>query len=80
VSSTVDDEKDVPTENLRYLVKWANHSHLHDTWDSYEYLKVCRFRIIQFGKRPRLTREVLAHSFSVASSAWRTISRRSGRL
>ncbi|KAI5476979.1 ATP-dependent DNA helicase Hrp3 [Pseudohyphozyma bogoriensis] len=35
----VDDEKDEPHRNLRYLVKWQNYSHIHDTWETYEYLK-----------------------------------------
>ncbi len=36
------DPKDEPTRNLRYLVKWQNYSHIHNTWETFEYLK--RFR------------------------------------
>ncbi|GAA5980845.1 hypothetical protein JCM11641_004740 [Rhodosporidiobolus odoratus] len=34
-----DDEKDEPQLNLRFLVKWQNFSHIHDTWETYEHLK-----------------------------------------
>ncbi|GAA5902083.1 hypothetical protein JCM5296_006600 [Sporobolomyces johnsonii] len=33
------DEKDEPHRNLRFLIKWQNYSHIHDTWETYEYLK-----------------------------------------
>ncbi|KAK4054266.1 ATP-dependent DNA helicase Hrp3 [Microbotryomycetes sp. JL201] len=33
------DEKDEPRKNLRFLVKWQNYSHIHNTWETYEYLK-----------------------------------------
>lgn len=33
------DEKDEPHRNLRFLVKWQNYSHIHDTWETYEHLK-----------------------------------------
>ncbi|BGP17107.1 ATP-dependent DNA helicase Hrp3 [Rhodosporidiobolus nylandii] len=33
------DERDEPQRNLRYLVKWQNYSHIHDTWETYEHLK-----------------------------------------
>lgn len=36
---TEEDERDEPTRNLRYLVKWQNYSHIHNTWETYEYLK-----------------------------------------
>ncbi|KAH8927151.1 hypothetical protein BT69DRAFT_1238228, partial [Atractiella rhizophila] len=29
----------LPRQNLRYLIKWKAYSHLHNTWESYEYLK-----------------------------------------
>jgi len=35
----VDDPKDIPTVNLNFLVKWGTYSHLHDTWESYDFLK-----------------------------------------
>ncbi|GAA6063751.1 hypothetical protein JCM10212_005709 [Sporobolomyces blumeae] len=34
-----DDEKDEPQNNLVFLIKWQNYSHIHDTWEAYEYLK-----------------------------------------
>lgn len=34
-----DDERDEPTRNLRFLVKWQSYSHIHNTWETYEYLK-----------------------------------------
>lgn len=37
--ATEDDEKDEPTRNLRFLVKWQGYSHIHNTWETYEYLK-----------------------------------------
>ncbi|GAA6007757.1 hypothetical protein JCM11491_003954 [Sporobolomyces phaffii] len=33
------DEKDEPQRNLVFLIKWQNYSHIHDTWETYEYLK-----------------------------------------
>ncbi|KAM0789450.1 hypothetical protein ACM66B_000272 [Microbotryomycetes sp. NB124-2] len=33
------DEKDEPRRNLRFLVKWQNYSHIHNTWETYDYLK-----------------------------------------
>lgn len=36
------DPKDEPTRNLRFLIKWQNYSHIHNTWETFEYLK--RFR------------------------------------
>ncbi|KAK4054612.1 ATP-dependent DNA helicase Hrp3 [Microbotryomycetes sp. JL221] len=33
------DEKDEPKKNLRFLVKWNNRSHIHNTWETYDYLK-----------------------------------------
>ncbi|GAA6002896.1 chromatin-remodeling ATPase CHD1 [Rhodotorula paludigena] len=35
----LDDEKDDPHTNLRFLVKWQEYSHIHDTWETYEHLK-----------------------------------------
>ncbi|KAM0749051.1 hypothetical protein T439DRAFT_343555 [Meredithblackwellia eburnea MCA 4105] len=35
----LNDERDEPSRNLRFLVKWQNYSHIHNTWESYEYLK-----------------------------------------
>ncbi|KAI9033553.1 SNF2 family N-terminal domain-containing protein [Phycomyces nitens] len=35
----VDEEEDVGERNMEFLVKWKKWSHLHDTWDSYEYLR-----------------------------------------
>lgn len=37
--SRVDDEEDIPTENVRYVIKWKGYSHLHDTHELYEFLK-----------------------------------------
>ncbi|SCZ89349.1 BZ3500_MvSof-1268-A1-R1_Chr9g10377 [Microbotryum saponariae] len=34
-----DDPKDEPSRNLRFLVKWQGYSHIHNTWETYEYLK-----------------------------------------
>ncbi|GAA6034484.1 hypothetical protein JCM8097_005352 [Rhodosporidiobolus ruineniae] len=34
------DEVDDPKRNLRFLVKWQGYSHIHDTWETYEHLKV----------------------------------------
>ncbi|WRT70120.1 uncharacterized protein IL334_007114 [Kwoniella shivajii] len=34
-----DDPKDVPQENLRYHVKWKNYSHIHNTDETYLFLK-----------------------------------------
>ncbi|RCI06913.1 hypothetical protein CU098_013935, partial [Rhizopus stolonifer] len=33
---------DIPEKNLEFLIKWKSWSHLHDTWDTYEYLKTCK--------------------------------------
>ncbi|GAA5936558.1 uncharacterized protein JCM15063_001921 [Sporobolomyces koalae] len=33
------DEKDEPQRNLEFLIKWQSYSHIHDTWETYEYLK-----------------------------------------
>ncbi|GAA5835946.1 hypothetical protein JCM11251_006610 [Rhodosporidiobolus azoricus] len=33
------DEKDDPQRNMRFLVKWQNYSHIHDTWETYAHLK-----------------------------------------
>ncbi|KAI8140697.1 SNF2 family N-terminal domain-containing protein [Fennellomyces sp. T-0311] len=34
-----DDPEDEPERNMEFLIKWKSWSHLHDTWDTYEYLK-----------------------------------------
>ncbi|GAA5880624.1 hypothetical protein JCM8547_006042, partial [Rhodosporidiobolus lusitaniae] len=34
-----DDTKDEPRLNMKFLVKWQNYSHIHDTWETYEHLK-----------------------------------------
>lgn len=33
---------DEPETNLEYLIKWKSWSHLHDTWDKFDYLKSFR--------------------------------------
>ncbi|KAI8375142.1 SNF2 family N-terminal domain-containing protein [Blakeslea trispora] len=33
---------DIPEKNLEFLIKWKSWSHLHDTWDTYDYLKTCK--------------------------------------
>lgn len=33
-----EDGADEPKRNLRFLVKWQNYSHLHNTWETYSYL------------------------------------------
>nr|CDI57192.1 probable CHD1-transcriptional regulator [Melanopsichium pennsylvanicum 4] len=35
----LDDKEDVPTQNLRFIVKWKGYSHLHDTHETYDFLK-----------------------------------------
>ena len=37
-----DDPEDVPTKNMRFVIKWRNYSHLHNTHELYEFLT--RFR------------------------------------
>lgn len=32
------DEPDDPETNIEYLIKWKSWSHLHDTWDTFDYL------------------------------------------
>lgn len=39
VTTPEDDTADEPKYNLRYLVKWQNYSHLHNTWETFEHLK-----------------------------------------
>ena len=34
-----DDPQDIPTENMRFVIKWKGYSHLHDTHELYEFLK-----------------------------------------
>uniref|UniRef100_V5ETJ6 Chromatin remodelling complex ATPase chain n=1 Tax=Kalmanozyma brasiliensis (strain GHG001) TaxID=1365824 RepID=V5ETJ6_KALBG len=33
------DKEDIPTQNLRFIVKWKGYSHLHDTHETYDFLK-----------------------------------------
>ncbi|KAF9583657.1 hypothetical protein BGW38_008927 [Lunasporangiospora selenospora] len=33
------DDEDDPHTNLEYLIKWKNHSHMHNTWEMYEDLR-----------------------------------------
>ncbi|ORY08127.1 hypothetical protein K493DRAFT_250596 [Basidiobolus meristosporus CBS 931.73] len=33
------EDSDEYIENLEFLIKWKKYSHLHNTWDKYEYLK-----------------------------------------
>ncbi|SJX62144.1 probable CHD1-transcriptional regulator [Sporisorium reilianum f. sp. reilianum] len=35
----LDDKEDMPTQNLRFIVKWKGYSHLHDTHETYDFLK-----------------------------------------
>lgn len=35
----LDDPEDIPTENMRFVIKWKGYSHLHDTHELYEFLK-----------------------------------------
>lgn len=35
----MDDPEDEPNRNLRFLVKWQSYSHIHDTWETFEYLR-----------------------------------------
>ncbi|WFD22226.1 DNA helicase [Malassezia equina] len=35
----LDDPDDIPTENMRFVIKWKGYSHLHDTHELYEFLK-----------------------------------------
>lgn len=35
----LDDPEDVPTENMRFVIKWKGYSHLHDTHETYEFLQ-----------------------------------------
>ncbi|CEP14510.1 hypothetical protein [Parasitella parasitica] len=49
---------DEPEHNLEYLIKWKTWSHLHDTWDRYEYLKSFRgFRKLENYVRNRIYAE-----------------------
>lgn len=34
-----DDPEDIPTENMRFVIKWKGYSHLHDTHELYDFLK-----------------------------------------
>ncbi|UZJ54627.1 hypothetical protein CBS101457_003947 [Exobasidium rhododendri] len=33
------DPEDIPTKNLRFIIKWKGYSHLHDTHEFYDFLK-----------------------------------------
>lgn len=35
----LDDKEDIPTQNMRFIVKWKGYSHLHDTHETYDFLK-----------------------------------------
>ncbi|SPO43260.1 probable CHD1 - transcriptional regulator [Moesziomyces antarcticus] len=35
----LDEAEDIPTQNLRFIVKWKGYSHLHDTHETYDFLK-----------------------------------------
>ncbi|MCO5607470.1 hypothetical protein L7F22_061666 [Adiantum nelumboides] len=35
----LDDPEDVPTRNLRFIIKWKGYSHLHDTHELYDFLR-----------------------------------------
>ncbi|WFD26392.1 DNA helicase [Malassezia nana] len=35
----LDDPEDIPTENMRFVIKWKGYSHLHDTHELYDFLK-----------------------------------------
>ncbi len=35
----LDEPEDIPTQNLRFIVKWKGYSHLHDTHETYDFLK-----------------------------------------
>ena len=37
--SRADDPEDIPTENMRFVIKWKGYSHMHDTHELYEFLK-----------------------------------------
>ncbi|WFD36563.1 DNA helicase [Malassezia cuniculi] len=34
-----DDPEDIPTENMRFVIKWKGYSHIHDTHELYDFLK-----------------------------------------
>lgn len=35
----LNDPEDIPTENLRFIIKWKGYSHLHDTHELYDFLR-----------------------------------------
>lgn len=35
----LDDKEDIPTQNMRFIVKWKGYSHLHDTHETYDFLR-----------------------------------------
>ncbi|WFD00871.1 DNA helicase [Malassezia yamatoensis] len=35
----LDDPEEIPTENVRFVIKWKGYSHLHDTHELYEFLQ-----------------------------------------
>lgn len=38
----LDDPEDIPTKNLRYIIKWKNYAHIHDTHELYDFLRPYR--------------------------------------
>ncbi|KAI8993671.1 SNF2 family N-terminal domain-containing protein [Pilobolus umbonatus] len=47
-SGLEDDSEDIPEKNIEYLIKWKTWSHLHDTWDTFDYLHSYRgFRKVE---------------------------------
>ncbi|KAG0037589.1 hypothetical protein BGZ82_002267 [Podila clonocystis] len=34
-----DDDSDDPRGNMEYLIKWKQHSHMHNTWEAYDQLR-----------------------------------------
>lgn len=35
----LDDPEDIPTQNMRFVIKWRGYSHLHDTHELYDFLQ-----------------------------------------
>ncbi|KAI9493291.1 SNF2 family N-terminal domain-containing protein [Zychaea mexicana] len=67
-----DEPEDVPEQNMEFLIKWKSWSHLHDTWDTYEYLrsfkgfrklenyiKTAVYEEMEFRRHPETTQEEL---------------------
>ncbi|KAI9246306.1 SNF2 family N-terminal domain-containing protein [Helicostylum pulchrum] len=52
------DEPDDPETNIEYLIKWKSWSHLHDTWDTFDYLRSFKgFRKLENYIRNRIIEE-----------------------